>query len=360
MSLAGNPDALLAAAEELAEAARALGALRDEMAAHARAITTDWSGLVAPLALERIGGDADDAGRAAEAVAAVAGPLRTYADELRAAQRDFAVGEQQRGQQAPPAGSAPAGPAPPGGQALMTSAAERALVANEAAARALQAAADALPGAPPATTPQTESPGLGAALARAGNIAASLGNAALQHPASGLAVVGGAALAGLSALGVAGGTVATATGVGSPVGLPLTGLSVAGVAAGVGLAGAGAIDLSQHALGDDRVAPFQVDEETGARGWPAGSAPDRIVSAGVPGDNRRIRQVPTDEEVRQLYDELSEGGEPITRAGYDGPRVRLPDGTEIGLRGNSGSGGRTLDATLPNGEIWKIHLPRAR
>jgi hypothetical protein len=108
------------------------------------------------------------------------------------------------------------------------------------------------------------------------------------------------------------------------------------------------------------VTPFQVNEETGARGWPAGSAPDRIVSAGVPGDNKRIRQVKTEEAVSALYDELSEGGEPVTRAGYDGPRVRLSDGTEVGIRGDSLSGGRTLDATLPNGEIWKIHLPRSR
>ena len=256
MPLAGNPDALLAAAEELAGAARVLGALREEMASHGRSITTEWTGLAAPLALERIGGDAEDVRRAAEAVADVVGPLRTYADELRAAQQDFALGEVQ----APPPGAAPTSPAP----ALREAAAERALVANEAAARAFRAAADALPGAPPATTPQTGGgPGLGSTLAEAGNIAASLGNAALQHPASGLAVVGGAALAGLSAVGVAGGTAATATGVGSPVGVPLAGLSAAGVAAGVGLAGAGAIDLSQHALGDDRVTPFQVDEETG-------------------------------------------------------------------------------------------------
>jgi hypothetical protein len=255
MPLAGDPDALLAAAEELAGAARALGALGEEIDAHGRSITTDWTGPAAPLALERIGGDAEDVRRAAEAVAGVVGPLRTCADELRAAQRDVALDEVQRDQTVP---------TPPGGQVLMESAAERALVANEAAARAFRGAAEALPGAPPATAPQAGGPGLGGVLAGAGNIAASLGNAALHHPASGLAVVGGAALAGVSAVGVVGGTAATATGVGSPVGVPLAGLSAAGVAAGVGLAGAGAIDLTQHALGDDRVTPFQVDQETGA------------------------------------------------------------------------------------------------
>ncbi|MHC1561432.1 hypothetical protein ACR9E3_20930 [Actinomycetospora sp. C-140] len=108
-------------------------------------------------------------------------------------------------------------------------------------------------------TPQ--SGGLGSVLGEGGNLAASLGNAALQHPLSGLAVLGGGALAALGAAGVLGGTAATATGVGSPVGVPLTGASLAAVTAGVGLAGAGTIDLTQHALGDDRVAPFRVDAD---------------------------------------------------------------------------------------------------
>ncbi|MDF2978264.1 MAG: hypothetical protein K0S40_2992, partial [Actinomycetospora sp.] len=241
MPLAGTPDALLAAADQLDGAARTLGTVADAMTSHGRSITVAWTGLATPMALERIGGDAEDVRRAAEAVAGVVGPLRTYAVELRAAQRDVALGEVQNDQAPTPQ--------------LTEGAAERAVVANEAAARAIQAAVDALPGAPPATTPQAGGPGLGAALAGAGNIAASLGNAALHHPTSALALVGGGVLAGLSAVGVAGGTAATATGVGAPVGVPLGGLSAAGVAAGVGLAGAGAIDLTQHALGDDRVAP---------------------------------------------------------------------------------------------------------
>lgn len=354
MPLAGDPDALLAAAEQLASATRALGTLRDDLAARASTITADWSGLAAPLALARMDGNAQDLGRAADALAGVVGPLRTCAEELRAAQRDF-----ERGEQIPAgAGSAAPGvPPPPDGPALTASAFERALAANEAAARAVDAAADALPGVPPATTPHDGS-GVGAAPAGIGNIAASLGNAALQHPASGIAAVGGSALAGVSAMGVVGGTAATATGVGAPVGVPLAGLSAAGVAAGVGLAGAGAIDLTHHALGDDRVAPFRVDEETGARGWPVGSVPERIVTAGRPGHSRRVREVDAEDELAELYDELSEGGHPADPSSYRGPRVRLPDGTILGVRDDSSSGGRTVDATLPNGERWKIHLPR--
>jgi uncharacterized protein YukE len=351
MALVGSPDALLAAAEQIADAARTLDAVEEDLVSHARSTTADWSGVAAPLALARITGDVETVRRTAEAVAGVVDPLRTYADELREAQRDFALGEQRSTQTA--------APAQPENQLLREAAAQRALVANEAAARAFQAATDALAGAAP-TAPQGAGSGLDASVAEAGNVAASLGNAALQHPASTLALAGGGALAALSVAGVLGGTAATATGVGSPLGVPLTGASLAGLTAGVGLAGAGAIDLTQHALGDDLVAPFQVNTDTGARGWPAGSAPDRIVSAGVPGRSRRVREVETEEELTELFDEFSAGGAPVPRTTYNGPRVLLPDGTEIGIRDESLSGGRTVDATLPNGETWKIHLPQQR
>ena len=245
MPLSGDPDALLASAEQMAGVARALDAVRGEMVAHARSITAGWTGLAAPQAAARIESDAEDLRRAVDAVAGVVGPLRTYADELRSAHRGFDLGEQQRAQPA----------TAPVGLAAMASAAERALAANETAARVFEAAL-----AGPVTTPQTGGEtGLGAALAEGGNLAASLGSAVLHHPGSTFAVAGGGVIATLSAAGVLGGTAATATGVGSPIGVPLTGASVAGVAVGVGLAGAGAVDLTQHALDDDRVTPFRVD-----------------------------------------------------------------------------------------------------
>jgi hypothetical protein len=249
MPLAGDPEVLLASAEQLAGVARTLDAVRGEMVAHARSITAGWTGLAASQAAARTEGDAEDLRRAVDAVAGVVGPLRTYADELRTAHREFDLGEQQRAQPA----TAPAG------LTAMTSVAERALASNEVAARVFDAAL-----AVPATTPRTGGgTGLGAALAEGGNLAASLGSAVLHHPGSTFAVAGGGAIATLSAAGVLAGTAATATGLGSPIGVPLTGASVAGVAIGAGLAGAGAVDLTQHALGDDRVAPFRVDADAG-------------------------------------------------------------------------------------------------
>ncbi|MDD7919964.1 putative T7SS-secreted protein [Actinomycetospora callitridis] len=200
--------------------------------------------------------------------------------------------------------------------------------------------------------------GAGAVAAEAGNATASVGNALLQNPLDAAAVVGGGALAAVSAAGVVGSVALDATGVGAVAGVPLGGLSLAGVATGVGIAGVGAADAIAHAVGDDRVAPFTVAADADAGADAALPAADRIPTVGDPGRNPGVRQLPDEQAVRDLYDELSENGTPLRWDGYDGPSVRLPDGTEIGLRDRSGSGGTTLDARLPNGERWKVHIPR--
>lgn len=88
------------------------------------------------------------------------------------------------------------------------------------------------------------------------NGAASFGKAALTNPLAGLGLAGGSLLAGVSAAGVGAGGLATATGVGAPVGVPLTGLSAAGLAAGVGLAGVSGAALVEAARGADAVDLF--------------------------------------------------------------------------------------------------------
>lgn len=200
--------------------------------------------------------------------------------------------------------------------------------------------------------------GAGAVAAGLGNAGASLGNALLDHPLNVAAMLGGGALAGVSAVGVAGSVGVTATGVGAPVGVPLGGLSAAGVATGAAMAGLGAADTVQHALTDDRVAPFTVATDADAGEDAPLSPSDRITSVGEPGINSNVRQLSDEQAVRDLYDELAEDGTPVSWGGYRGTSVRLPDGTEIGLRGTSSSGGTTMDAKLPTGEQWKVHIPR--
>lgn len=93
----------------------------------------------------------------------------------------------------------------------------------------------------------------GAAAGAVLNGVASLGNAIAHNPLEAFAVVGGGALAAVSAAGVAGSVALDATGVGAVVGVPLGGLSALGVATGVGIAGVAGASIVNDALGPDRV-----------------------------------------------------------------------------------------------------------
>ncbi|HEY2191866.1 MAG TPA: hypothetical protein VGH76_06120 [Actinomycetospora sp.] len=286
MPLPGDPEAVEEACRQLGVLARSLQAAGESVAGHGRAITADWTGLAAPLALARTQQDATNVQRVAEAVGGSVGPLSRFAEELRTAQRDYAGGESMVGQgrvavsglpsEAAPAADAArdrAGQATDDGAALMRTAEERARVANQAAARILDAASSSLAGIAPAPSTRpaaaTTSP-----LAELGNSVASLGNAALEYPLDVLGVVGGSALTAVSAAGVVGSLALDGTGVGAIAGVPLGGASVAVVAGGVGLAGAGLLDLATHAATDSRVAPFQVDHQTEPI---QGPAPSRLL-----------------------------------------------------------------------------------
>lgn len=87
------------------------------------------------------------------------------------------------------------------------------------------------------------------------NGAASIGNAALHHPAVVGAMLGGAGLIALGAAGEVGGVALDATGVAAPAGISLNVASAGLIATGAGLAGAGAISVAMNARGDDRVEP---------------------------------------------------------------------------------------------------------
>jgi hypothetical protein len=78
---------------------------------------------------------------------------------------------------------------------------------------------------------------------------------------------------------------------------------------------------------------------------------------GRPGRSRGVRELDTPQEIRDLYDQLAQGGTPVGGGSYPGEAVQHPDGTRIGLRSHSKSGGVTLDIRLPNGRIIKVHLP---
>jgi hypothetical protein len=64
--------------------------------------------------------------------------------------------------------------------------------------------------------------------------------------------------------------------------------------------------------------------------------------------------------MTNLFNELSKGGRNVTPPTYKGTMVELPDGTRLGIRAASKSGGPTIDVKPPKGSDLnplKVHLP---
>lgn len=191
----------------------------------------------------------------------------------------------------------------------------------------------------------------------------SFGNALIQNPDILMEIIGGLVLATGGAAVGAGGLGATATGVGAPVGLAATAAAAAAILAGAGLAAHGIQRAHQEAAGNSAVAPLQ-GAARGGSGSPAAldaaQVEARAKAATRPGRNTGVRVVDDEDELRALFDELSTGGTDITpnTGAYanGGKRVRLPDGTEVGLRTTSNSGGPTIDITFQGSRRIKIHV----
>ena len=73
------------------------------------------------------------------------------------------------------------------------------------------------------------------------------------------------------------------------------------------------------------------------------------------GRSAGVYTVSSPEELQSLYDELSAGGTRLSNT-YPGEMVELPDGTTVGLRQTSTSGGPTIDVKLPDGTQLKVHV----
>lgn len=112
------------------------------------------------------------------------------------------------------------------------------------------------------------------------NDLASFGNAMIQHPGDSAAMLGGMLLTGVSAGGEGLGVALDATGVGAIAGVPLNAVSAAGIATGVGLAGAGAVDLAQHATSDSQVEPLRMNSEGSGTGGSAQQPASDLIKNG--------------------------------------------------------------------------------
>ena len=69
-----------------------------------------------------------------------------------------------------------------------------------------------------------------------------------------------------------------------------------------------------------------------------------------------IKEVPDAKALDDLFDSLSSGGKTTNPGTYPGVVKELPDGTIIRRRPGSKSGGATLDITMPDGTIVKVHI----
>ncbi|MBA3947900.1 MAG: RHS repeat-associated core domain-containing protein, partial [Herpetosiphonaceae bacterium] len=79
------------------------------------------------------------------------------------------------------------------------------------------------------------------------------------------------------------------------------------------------------------------------------------LSQGSQREGRNVVTIGSDADLRQLFNELSRGGTPI-QTRYPGQMVELQDGTRVGLRSDSSSGGATIDVFFTDGTQTKVHI----
>ena len=92
----------------------------------------------------------------------------------------------------------------------------------------------------------------------------------------------------------------------------------------------------------------------GIGGEEASAAIEEVLAGLEPGSSPGVYVVDSPEELQQIYDELSAGGKP-TGSSYPGQEVELPDGTRVGIRETSKTGGLTIDINQ-GGTQYKIHV----
>jgi hypothetical protein len=76
-----------------------------------------------------------------------------------------------------------------------------------------------------------------------------------------------------------------------------------------------------------------------------------------PGRNRGVKVLPNAAAVEGLYAELTENATPAPSGTYKGEWQTLPDGTKVGFRPDSKSGGPTVEIWNPDGsKMWDVHV----
>jgi hypothetical protein len=82
---------------------------------------------------------------------------------------------------------------------------------------------------------------------------------------------------------------------------------------------------------------------------------NRGQAIGVPGRSPGVRTVGSEAELKSWFAKLCQGGKAVNNS-YPGEFVELPDGTTVGLRNVSDSGGPTIDVVPADGAPFKVHI----
>ncbi len=201
------------------------------------------------------------------------------------------------------------------------------------------------------------------AAADAGQPLLNFGEHLTTHPLDTLKLVGDGLgmLAGTAGIVVGGGGEVLgvgldATGAGTVVGLPLNVASAGLIAAGGTLAITSANQLSSDL--NRMSAESQSEGSSGGAEDEAADAAsiDTDLSELDAGRSPGVRVVDSEEELDAIFDRWSRGGEEIEKPSYAGKYVRLSDGTEVGMRSTSKSGGPTIDVRRPDGTTARVHV----
>jgi hypothetical protein len=124
---------------------------------------------------------------------------------------------------------------------------------------------------------------------------------------------------------------------------------------GTGFAFIGAAGAAEFGTGADLIGGgVAAGAENGVAVADAGSVEGAVTSLSR-GRSPGVYMVPSTHELDALFDELSHGGSPVTSS-YPGQIVKLQDGTTVGIRNLSKSGGPAIDVKLPNGNLLKVHV----
>lgn len=193
---------------------------------------------------------------------------------------------------------------------------------------------------------------------------ASIAQAALDNPFSTVETLIGMGVIALGASGTAVGVIMVPTGLvtaggGTVAGAVTVDLSIALMATGAGMVAHGGNEILNDAVDNPqqvaKPSETQTYKPSGSADQPARPASD-VLGEMPAGKNAGVRTVPDDAALQRSFDEMARGGEVFRRPGYPGEWVRTADGTEIGLRSTSKSGGRTIDVRHPDGTVEKVHI----